>query len=106
MGDNWLHRITVERIDQALPDRLYPELLAGARRCPPEDCGGVPGHYAFLDDITASARSRGRRKQEALDWYGGLTIPTTSTKSKSASRSNALPIATAAANRQVPRTRK
>jgi hypothetical protein len=25
MGDNWQHRVTVERIDQALPDRLYPE---------------------------------------------------------------------------------
>jgi hypothetical protein len=72
MGDNWLHRIMVERIDQALPDRLYPEFLAGARRCPPEDCGGIPGYYAFLAAVTASDKGGGRRKKkEALDWYGG-----------------------------------
>jgi hypothetical protein len=26
----------------------YPRCLSGARRCPPEDCGGVHGYAEFL----------------------------------------------------------
>ena len=29
MGDNWEHRVVVERIEPAEPDRLYPEFLGG-----------------------------------------------------------------------------
>jgi len=76
MGDNWQHRVTVERIDQALPYRLYPEFRGGARRCPPEDCGSIPGYYAFLDAITAPEKGKGsRKKKEALRWYGGAYDP-------------------------------
>ena len=37
MGDNWEHRITIERVEPAEPGRLYPDFLGGERRCPPED---------------------------------------------------------------------
>jgi hypothetical protein len=71
MGDNWEHRILVERIDAAHPGKLYPEFLGGERRCPPEDCGGMPGYYDFLDAISGPDKGKGsKKKTEALAWYG------------------------------------
>jgi hypothetical protein len=35
---------------------------------PPEDRGGMPGCYEFLDNI--SSKQNNKRKA-ALDWYGG-----------------------------------
>jgi hypothetical protein len=76
MGDNWQHRIIVERVEVAEPDKLYPEFLGGERRCPPEDCGSVPGYYDFLGDIAEPDKGKGsKKKKEALDWYGGPYDP-------------------------------
>jgi hypothetical protein len=58
-GDNWQHRIIVEKLKPAEPGALYPQFLGGERRCPPEDCGGFPGYYDFLDKI-ASKQSKKR----------------------------------------------
>ena len=68
MGDNWQHRIIVEKLIPAEPGTLYPQFLGGERRCPPEDCGGFPGYYEFLDNI---ASKQSRKRKAALDWYGG-----------------------------------
>jgi len=76
MGDNWEHRIILERIEDAQPDKLYPEFLGGERRCPPEDCGSIPGYYEFLDDIAGPDKGKGsKRKKQALNWYGGPYDP-------------------------------
>src|SRR5450759_2868002 len=34
MGDNWQHRIIVEKLKAAEPGALYPQFLGGERRCP------------------------------------------------------------------------
>jgi hypothetical protein len=71
MGDNWEHRIILERVEPAKDGTRYPWFLGGERRCPPEDCGGLPGYYEFIDAITASDKGRGsKKKKEALAWYG------------------------------------
>jgi hypothetical protein len=47
-GDSWAHEITVEKI---LPDPSATTTaicLEGARACPPEDCGGIPGYAELL----------------------------------------------------------
>lgn len=76
MGDNWEHRILVERVETAKPDTLYPRFLGGERRCPPEDCSGVSGYYEFIDTIAAPDKGKGsRHRKEALDWYGGPYEP-------------------------------
>jgi Plasmid pRiA4b ORF-3-like protein len=72
MGDNWQHRIIVEKLKAAEPGVLYPQLLGGERRCPPEDCGGIPGYYEFLDDI---AGKQGKKRKAALGWYGAPYDP-------------------------------
>jgi hypothetical protein len=71
MGDNWEHRVIIERVEPAEPGKLYPDFLGGERRCPPEDCGSVPGYYEFLDAIAGPDKGKGsRHKKEMLAWYG------------------------------------
>jgi pRiA4b ORF-3-like protein len=71
MGDNWQHRIIVEKLMAAEPGALYPRFLGGERRCPPEDCGGHPGYYDFLNDLASKLQKR----KAALDWYGAPYDP-------------------------------
>jgi hypothetical protein len=72
MGDNWQHRIIVEKLKAAEPGALYPQFLGGERRCPPEDCGGMPGYYEFLNNI---ASKQNKKRKAALDWYGAPYDP-------------------------------
>ena len=72
MGDYWEHSVIVERVTAPLPNVTYPQFLGGERRCPPEDCGGVPGYYEFLENI---AQQDGAQRKSALDWYGGPYDP-------------------------------
>jgi hypothetical protein len=71
MGDNWQHRIIVEKL-KAIEPGIYPQFLGGERRCPPEDCGGIPGYYEFLDNI---ASKQSKKRKATLDWYGGPYVP-------------------------------
>lgn len=48
-GDDWQHRITVEKILQPGEGKPYPVLIKGKRSCPPEDIGGVWGYQEFLE---------------------------------------------------------
>lgn len=47
-GDSWRHGIWLEEPVDPVPGRAYPRLVDGARACPPEDCGGVPGYQRLL----------------------------------------------------------
>lgn len=51
-GDDWQHTITLQG-ERALSDDSdhRPRCLAGARACPPEDCGGVPGYAELATDL-------------------------------------------------------
>jgi len=71
-GDNWEHRIVVENISIAASGAKYPRLLGGERRCPPEDCGGPPGYFEFIENISNKGSKKGT---EALQWYGGPYNP-------------------------------
>ncbi len=71
MGDHWRHRIIVEKL-KAADSVLYPQFLGGERRSPPEDCGGIPGYYEFLDNIASKPN---KKRKAALDWYGGPYDP-------------------------------
>jgi len=71
VGDSWQHRIIVEKLTAIEPGK-YPQFLGGERRCPPEDCGGFPGYYEFLDNIGSK---QSKKRKAALDWYGGPYDP-------------------------------
>jgi hypothetical protein len=65
-GDGWEHTIKIERIVPALPGELYPRLLDATGRCPPEDIGGPPGYFEFLE---AMADPQHERHAEFREWY-------------------------------------
>lgn len=50
-GDDWDHEVTLLGIEPRVKGGKYPQCVDGARTCPPEDCGGVPGYYDLLDVI-------------------------------------------------------
>lgn len=68
-GDDWDHRVTVE--DMAAEDggTGKPHCVAGARACPPEDCGGPYG-YAELVDVLADVRHSSHK--ELSEFYGEI----------------------------------
>jgi hypothetical protein len=66
-GDGWLHGIQLERILPLEPGRRYPVCLAGARACPPDDCGGPPGYDQLLE---ALQNPTDKANAELLDWCG------------------------------------
>ncbi len=48
-GDDWRHRIVVEKTLPASDGKPYPVLVKGKRACPPEDVGGIWGYQQFLE---------------------------------------------------------
>jgi len=50
-GDSWEHEIVLEAIVSRSSATCHPMVLAGRGACPPEDVGGVPGYYHFLEAI-------------------------------------------------------
>ncbi len=51
MGDSWRHEIVVEEVVADAGDVAVPTCVAGARACPPEDCGGIHGYYDMLERL-------------------------------------------------------
>ncbi|BET68433.1 hypothetical protein ASA1KI_33510 [Opitutales bacterium ASA1] len=43
-GDNWMHELKVRSIRPTAKPLPAAFCVAGARACPPEDCGSVPGY--------------------------------------------------------------
>jgi len=71
-GDYWQHVLVVEKTLSPDEDARYPVCLAGARACPPEDVGGMPGYEDFLKAIR---EPRHPEHEEYLEWIGGEFDP-------------------------------
>jgi hypothetical protein len=65
-GDDWRHKITVKRVTR-VAEPPTPRCTAGARACPPEDCGGPHGYARLLD---ALADPRTDEAKELCNWAG------------------------------------
>ena len=50
-GDNWRHEVVLEKMIPVNDVVKIPICFGGARRCPPEDVGGVSGYERFLEVI-------------------------------------------------------
>ena len=50
-GDDWLHKIDLEKILPAEPGVTYPQCIKGKRASPPEDCGGPWGYLYLLEKL-------------------------------------------------------
>jgi hypothetical protein len=71
-GDDWRHIVMYEGTWPADSAASYPRCLAGARACPPEDCGGPHGYARFLEAI---ADRHHPEHDEFLTWVGGEYDP-------------------------------
>lgn len=71
-GDSWKHEIRLEKILPPEEGKQIPICLAGARACPPEDCGG-PSGYASL--VAASSDPRHPDRRYWREWLGGNFDP-------------------------------
>jgi hypothetical protein len=49
VGDDWRHKVVLEKILPVEGATNHPVCLGGDRRCPPEDVGGAYGYSDFLD---------------------------------------------------------
>ncbi len=64
MGDSWMHDITLKR---QIESETKPGCTKGARACPPEDCGSVPGYYNVLEAISDPKHEE---HDAMLEWVG------------------------------------
>lgn len=65
-GDSWEHEVVVEKMLPIDPQAQYPICLAGARACPPEDCGSFPGYCDILEALKAPKKTE--EQKELLEW--------------------------------------
>ena len=66
-GDEWKHKIVLEKILEPDEERQLPVCLKGKRACPPEDCGGI---YGYEDMLAKLAGPDDEDKAELLEWLG------------------------------------
>jgi hypothetical protein len=71
-GDDWVHKIKLEKILPAIPGCKYPICLDGERACPPEDCGGTGGYENLLEIIKDQQHEE---HESMLTWVGGKFDP-------------------------------
>jgi hypothetical protein len=67
MGDGWEHKVEIEKVVAAETGVKYPRCVAGARACPPEDCGGPGGYARFLEAI---GNRRHPDHEQMTEWIG------------------------------------
>jgi hypothetical protein len=71
-GDDWEHVVMCEGFESADEQVKYPRCVSGARRCPPEDCGGTHGFAEFLNVIADPSHPEHESMRE---WVGGTYDP-------------------------------
>jgi hypothetical protein len=71
-GDDWEHKIQLEKILPRDKGVMYPICIKGKRACPPEDCGGIWGYAELLEII---ANPNHEEYEGMLRWLGGEFDP-------------------------------
>ncbi|WP_376695907.1 plasmid pRiA4b ORF-3 family protein [Wenzhouxiangella sp. EGI_FJ10305] len=69
-GDDWIHRIEVEDTNVSADPGWIPWLIDGARRGPPEDCGGVPGYQRLIEAANAPPETLNEDELDFVGWAG------------------------------------
>ena len=66
-GDNWEHKIQLEKILPREKGAVYPVCIKGKRACPLEDCGGL---WGYVDILEALEDPDNEEHEELLGWVG------------------------------------
>lgn len=67
-GDSWEHEVKLEKILPGGQAGPLPRCIKAVRQCPPEDVGGLPGFYDFLEAMEDAAHPEHVAVRE---WMGG-----------------------------------
>ncbi len=71
-GDDWEHKIQLEKVLLRDKNVNYPICIKGKRACSHEDCGGIWGYEDFLEIIKNPDHEE---HEEMLEWAGGEFDP-------------------------------
>ena len=71
-GDNWQHRVVIEKSQKAHPAWSGALCVAGENACPPEDVGGTHGYQEFIEGISDPDHAQ---HVSMLTWVGGAFDP-------------------------------
>lgn len=71
-GDDWEHRVELEKIIQKEDKNKYPICIKGKRACPPEDCGGV---WGYEDKLKIMKDPEHSEHDEIVEWMGEFFDP-------------------------------
>jgi hypothetical protein len=71
-GDGWRHTVALEGVDTIRKGERGLACLAGERRCPPEDCGGIHGYGEMLEILADETHCE---HEAMLQWLGGAYDP-------------------------------
>jgi hypothetical protein len=74
-GDNWVHRVTLEKVLVARPAPKNASCIEGARCGPPEDVGGPHGYLKFLRVLLTPGADEMEEQQDLKRWIGGKFDP-------------------------------
>ena len=66
-GDGWMHKIELRKILDNDAKSKYPQIIGGARACPPEDCGGMWGYYNLIEIVK---NPKHKEYEEMMEWMG------------------------------------
>ena len=66
-GDNWEHKLKIEKVFEPEPGTPYPACIKGQRACPPEDCGGPWGYANVLEALNDPGHEE---HEEMREWVG------------------------------------
>jgi hypothetical protein len=69
-GDDWRHRIEVESTEPASENDWLPRVIDGARRGPPEDCGGPAGYEEIQAILDLPESHLDEEAKSILEWLG------------------------------------
>ncbi|MDD2229993.1 MAG: plasmid pRiA4b ORF-3 family protein [Candidatus Cloacimonetes bacterium] len=65
-GDDWRHKLTLEKVTPEKEDVVYPLCTGGKGACPPEDCGGLGGYYYHLEVLK---NPQSEDYEDVSEWY-------------------------------------
>lgn len=74
-GDDWRHRVTLEKLLSLKPTPKTATCVEGARCCPPEDVGGPPGYFEFLRVLLTPEPDELDEQKHLKRWSGGKFDP-------------------------------
>ena len=66
-GDDWRHKITLEKILPWQAEQIPVVCIKGKRACPPEDCGGAWG-YMHMVEVLQNPEIEPEEYEDIMEW--------------------------------------